>query len=360
MIRTLDTLLADSNRPGLPELRAVLAALLGETAGRARLLQEENLSRERVFRLRLQADDTIHSLVIKVLPVERARREQMSIRRWLPRLGFERHAPRLLGVAADRNGERVWHVYEDLPGGTLKECAADRDAVRAAIDLIARLQLAAVEQPLLSECRLIGQDLGPQFFAASVRDAMRGLQALRKLQIADPARREMVEQLLDRMLDLQAESAERTRVFDALDWPETLQHGDLWTTNVVMAREKRGPHAYLIDWDHAGVGPAIFDLSTLLRHFPPHDRAWILDVYRSHVARAKWHWPNLGELDFLFETAELARFANCVTWCALAATEDGRDAIPAWVFEDLADIDSWFRDLTPLMSTSRGSMGEAA
>jgi Ser/Thr protein kinase RdoA (MazF antagonist) len=357
---TLDTLLADSHRPGLPELRAVLAELLGATAGQARLLQEEDLSRQRVFRLRLRVDNVIRSLVVKILPPVRARREQMALRRWLPRLGFGRHAPKLLGVAADKGGERVWHVYEDLPGRTLKECAADREAVLSAVDVIARMQLASIDHPLLAECRLVGQDLGSQFFAASVRDAMRGLEAMRRLEIADAGRRQVVEGLLDRVLDLHAESAERTRVLNALDWPETLQHGDLWTTNVVVARDDRNIHAHLIDWDHVGVGSAVFDVSTLLRHFPAGERAWILDAYHDRVAHAKWHWPHVQELDFLFETAELARFANCVTWSALAATEDGRDAIPTWVFDDLAEIEAWFRDLTPLLGTSRSSMGEAA
>jgi thiamine kinase-like enzyme len=48
----------------------------------------------------------------------------------------------------------------------------------------------------------------------------------------------------------------------------------------------------LIDWDHAGVGPASYDLSTFLLRFPPGRRKAILDLYGRCLevagARARW------------------------------------------------------------------------
>jgi hypothetical protein len=351
-----DSLLEKTNRPGLSELRSLVAEVLGGHDRPAQLLAEENLSRERVFRLRFQVDGQRRSLVAKILPLERALREQRVIARWLPRLGLSEHAPCLLGTAAESGGDRVWHVYECLPGHTLKELARDRAAVTAAVNLIARVHRVFVDHPLLAECRLVGQDLGPQFLGASVRDAMRALEALRRLVLSDRARIELVDRLLGRLERLAAEQVERTEALNALGWPETLQHGDLWTTNVMVSRDLRSVRAQMIDWDHVGIGPAAYDLSAFLRHFPARERAWILEVYRGRVAHEQWSWPSASELNYVFESADLARFANCTAWAALAATQMRAGALPDWAFEDLKEIDTWFQNRSPLLET----LGEAA
>ena len=47
----------------------------------------------------------------------------------------------------------------------------------------------------------------------------------------------------------------------------------------------------------------------------------------------------------LFETAELARYANRVIWPALAIARDGA----AWGFPELAEVESWFEALGPVL-----------
>src|SRR5213078_1507398 len=95
-----------------------------------------------------------------------------------------------------------------------------------------------------------------------------------------------------------------------LGGPETLLHGDLWAINVFVLPTATGLQARLIDWDHAAVGPIIYDLSTFLLRFPANERPWILDSYRAAIAPAGWQLPGATDLNLMFETAELARFAN--------------------------------------------------
>jgi hypothetical protein len=58
-----------------------------------------------------------------------------------------------------------------------------------------------------------------------------------------------------------------------------LPHGDLGTPNAIVSHSAGGLEARLIDWDHAGMGPASYDLSTFLLRFPPGRRKAILDLY---------------------------------------------------------------------------------
>src|SRR5262249_61268853 len=84
-----------------------------------------------------------------------------------------------LGTAADPAGRCVWQVYEDLGDRALDERAPDPEALAGAVRTIARVHARFTGHPLLAECRLHGADLGAGFCAASVRDAIRGLEALR-------------------------------------------------------------------------------------------------------------------------------------------------------------------------------------
>src|SRR2546430_11660755 len=51
---------------------------------------------------------------------------------------------------------------------------------------------------------------------------------------------------------------------DEAGGPDTLLHGDLGPKNIFVALASDGPCARLVDWDHVGVGPAGYDVSTLL------------------------------------------------------------------------------------------------
>jgi Phosphotransferase enzyme family len=137
---------------------------------------------------------------------------------------------------------------------------------------------------------------------------------------------------------LRDEMPRRAAALAALNLPETLLHGDLWSINVFVIPTNGGLQPRLIDWDHAGVGPFTYDLSTLLVRFPAPHRAWMLDLYRQAVAQAGWALPPLDTLNLIIETHEFGRYANSIIWPAIDIVIDGG----VWGFESLEEIDGWF------------------
>src|SRR6059036_817049 len=111
MIEGLDQLLKDTGQPGLAELREVLCELLGGDAAEGCWLDERQLSspHPRVFRVRLGLDDGVSSFVVKRLEPAIAQRNHLVMQRWLPAVGLEDCGPKLLGAAAERTGQCVWH-----------------------------------------------------------------------------------------------------------------------------------------------------------------------------------------------------------------------------------------------------------
>lgn len=344
MTDSFDDVLENSGQPGLPELRATLRELIGGQAPTACVIDQRRLKR-RVYRLRVEASGSVRSLVLKRLEPAVAQRNQLVVEQWLPALGLSEVPPRLLGVAAARNGGWVWHIYDDLGDCILDARAADRRGVKAALKVIAQLHTRSAEHPLLSRCRLYGGDLGMHFYMANVRDAIRSLESIQPLAGAQsPERVALLDRLLARLHQRLDEQAYRAHVMTELGGPEVLLHGDLWTTNVLVCPAEEGPRVRLIDWDHAGVGPISYDLSTLLYRFPPSDRHWILDVYRGSLGRLDWRLPPVADLNLLFATAEWARWASCLIGPALAAAEGAE-----WGFDELAAIEQWCELMTPVL-----------
>src|SRR6266545_216542 len=113
MIEGLDHLLEESGQPGLPELRASLHVLFDGHGVAGRVIDQQRL-KKRVYRLRFRARGQVRSLVVKCLDPEFAQRSQFIIKRWLPAVGLGASSSPLLAVAAERSGQCIWHVYEDL------------------------------------------------------------------------------------------------------------------------------------------------------------------------------------------------------------------------------------------------------
>jgi hypothetical protein len=271
-----------------------------------------------------------------------AQRNQLVAEQWLLAIGLSEVAPRLLGVAAARNGEWVWHVYDDLGDCILDARAADRRGVEAAVEVIAQLHTRSAEHPLLARCRLYGGDLGMHFYTTNVRDAIRSLGSLQPPAVElSPERVALRDRLLARLHQRLDEQAYRAQAMAELGGPEVLLHGDLWTTNILECSAEEGLRVRLIDWDRTGVGPISYDLSTLLYRFPESDRHWILDVYRGWLGHLDWHLPSVADLNLLFATAQWARWASCVIWPALAAAEGAE-----WAFDALADVEQWCEMMT--------------
>jgi thiamine kinase-like enzyme len=281
----------------------------------------------------------VQSFVLKRYDPWLARRNELVVRHWLPALGLAERCPRLLAAAAERRGSCVWHVYEDLGDGALDPTHPDPRRVEAVVDLIAELHTRAVGHALVPQCRHFCGNLGAPFFMANVQDAIAVLESLAPPRVEPtPEQGELRGRLLGRLYRLRRELPQRVRMLDELGGPDTLLHGDLWTTNALVADTTDGPTARLIDWDHAAVGPVSYDLSTFLYRFPREERPWILEAYRRAVGRAGWQLPAAEGLNALFETAEYARYANRIIWPAVALLEERA----AWGFEQLAEVERWF------------------
>ncbi len=314
MIDGFDDILESSSEPGLSELRAMLREFIGGLDPTARVIDQRRL-KPRVYRLRVEANGSVRSLVLKRLEPGVAQRNQLVVKRWLPAIGLSEASPPLLGVAAERNGVWVWHVYDDLGDCTLDTRTADRRGIETAVEVIAQLHTRSAGHTLLPECRLYGGDLGMHFYTANVRDAIHSLESLQPPAVElSPERVALRDRLLARLNQRLDDQSYRAHTMAELGGPEVLLHGDLWTTNILVCSAEDGLRVRLIDWDHAGVGPISYDLSTLLYRFPPADRYWILDAYHSSLGRLGWRLPPVADLNLLFETAEWARWANRVIW----------------------------------------------
>ena len=352
MIDGLDNLLEGSGHLGLAELRKRVEELLGGRTAKGRLSDVQNLQPRiaRVYRLRVSIEGKTRSLVIKRLDPAIAQRNHLVMTRWLPAIGLKESGPSLLDAVAERNGRCVWHIYQDLGDWALKASEPEPERVKVAVELIARIHTRFAGHPLLPECRLHGGDLGIYFYTSSVCDAIRGLEALRASEIKLSSERlALRDRLLKRLRRLREEQPRRARALAELGGPDTLLHGDLWTTNAFVLPTGNGLQARLIDWDHAALGPVSYDLSTFLLRFPESHRLWILDLYRQAVAQAGWKLPATRELNLLFETAEYARFSNCLIWPAIALVQDDSQ----WGFESLAEVERWFEALHPVLPEQR-------
>ena len=215
----------------------------------------------------------------------------------------------------------------------------DPDRVAAAVELVANLHTRAAGHAVLPDVRRYCPDLGIRFFTTNLHDAIGALEAVQSSRIKpSEAHVGVAGRLLSRLRGLLADVDRRAAVFAEAAGPDTLLHGDLWTTNTVVVPTAAGLRACLIDWDHVGVGPLAYDLSTLLFRFPLGERVGVLDLYRHAVARVGWSLPPAAELKLICETVELARCANCLIWPALALVDEQA----AWGFPQLAEIERWF------------------
>src|SRR5919198_2801719 len=348
----LDALLESSSQPGLPELRAVLQEVVSGCDATARLIGQQRL-KSSVYRLQFEAYGGVRSLVLKRLDPSVAHHNQRVAQRWLPALGLRDSGPALLGVAAEPSGWWVWHLYEDLGERTLAASDADPRQVEAAVAVIAQLHTRSAGHALLPECRVFGGDLGMHFYTSNVRDAIHSLEALHPPAVElSPERVALRDGLLARLYHLLDEQPYRAQVMAELGGPDVLLHGDLWTINVLVCPTGNGLHARLIDWDHAGVGPISYDLSTLLYRFPPADRHWILDLYQGAVGHRGWRLPSAADLNLLFDTAEQARLVNRLIWAAIALWKDQA----AWGFDELAAFAHWLDVVTPVLPLQRDGM----
>jgi hypothetical protein len=303
--------------------------------------------RSSVCRMTTADSRTPKSIIAKRLTLQRAQLEQLATRAWLPDLGLSTIATPLMTVVPEPAGDAVWHVYEDLGDGRLDHGLASAGRLEAAVAALARLHSVAADHPLLGDVRLVGRDLGAHFYQASARDARRWLRRLEEAGLLGPAGNPglvaRLEQHVAEMLDNLPRTVE---LFDELSGPETLLHGDIAVDNTFVAPRESGFDVRFIDWDHAGVGPACYDMSNFLAALSSGDRQRVIAVYRKEVSAAGWIPDDAAASNELFAAAELARLANRIIWTAPSVWGSHRE----WAFEELGRIEMWFASREPLLA----------
>jgi thiamine kinase-like enzyme len=326
--------------PGVSELLEALRNVVGADGWTSQLTP----LKRRVYRLQWKESNGARSVILKRSEPAIAHLNRLVAERWLPSLGLGDNCAGLLAMAPDPQGRWFWQIYEDLGAQTL-ERQRDWQRVAATTDLIAELHVRGAAHALLPEVRHHGKDLGLAFFAANVRDAVRGLEQLRGEHAADELGH-LRDRLLRRMRVLLADLPKRAKVLEKAGGPDTLLHGDLWRDNAFATVSRGVARVRLIDWDHVGVGPHSYDLSTFLLRFEVAERRRILARYQDTLSPAGWQLPPARELNALFETAEYSRFANRVSWAVMAWLHEGAE----WVPIELAEIERWFDAWRPTLT----------
>jgi len=330
--------------PGVAELLEAMRPILPDAGAAEWASAELAPLKRRVYRLRVEGSHGARSVILKRTEPPIAHLNRLVAERWLPALRLGDHCAALIATAADRDGRWVWQIYEDLGDDTL-ERRSDRPRVGATTDVIAELHGRGAGHALLPEVRQYGKDLGLAFFAANVGDAIRGLELLSGGH-APRELRSLGDRLLRRIYPLSVDMPRRAQVLKDVGGPDTLLHGDLWRNNAFATVSAGAVRVQLIDWDHVGIGPLAYDLSTFLMRFPSAERPWILDRYRGTLSLAGLRLPSEDVLNELFETAEYARFANRVSWAAMAWLHEDAE----WVPIELAEIERWFDALRPILA----------
>jgi thiamine kinase-like enzyme len=222
----------------------------------------------------------------------------------------------------------------------------DRNHIEVIVRLICAVHDTFKEHPRLDEYRRQSTDLGSRFLNTSVQNAIGALEDLPASNTALSQKHlKARNHLLERLERLREQLSWRNDLLEQAGGPHTLLHGDLSVKNAFVMHTEHGLSGRLIDWDHAGVGPASYDLSTFLMQLPVQDRLWTLDLYTSVRAGGTSGQLSGDEWNLLFETHEFARLANSVIWPARAATE-GQSA---WAFEELEKTGEWFDGLSPVL-----------
>ena len=330
--------------PGVAELLEAMRPILPDAGAAEWASAELAPLKRRVYRLRVEGSHGARSVILKRTEPPIAHLNRLVAERWLPALRLGDHCAALIATAADRDGRWVWQIYEDLGDDTL-ERRSDRPRVGATTDVIAELHGRGAGHALLPEVRQYGKDLGLAFFAANVGDAIRGLELLSGGH-APRELRSLGDRLLRRIYPLSVDMPRRAQVLKDVGGPDTLLHGDLWRNNAFATVSAGAVRVQLIDWDHVGIGPFAYDLSTFLMRFPSAERPWILDRYRGTLSLAGLRLPSEDVLNELFETAEYARFANRASWAAMAWLHEDAE----WVPIELAEIERWFDALRPILA----------
>jgi Ser/Thr protein kinase RdoA (MazF antagonist) len=284
------------------------------------------------------------SVVMKRLDPAAAHRDRLLARRWLPAVGLAHAGPPLLATVSDQEESAAWSVYEWLDSTMWGPIQSEPDNLNRLVDVVASMHVRFAGHPLMAEVRHFGAHLGHGVYASQLDDARVALAAARR---AAAARAHLEDALL---IDLERAVCSAREAAPALltllrdvGGPDTLLHGDLWPQNVVAGRGR----LRLIDWDRLGVGPVIYDLSTLLLRLSSAARQQVLEQYLAQIVAAGWPLPTVDELIFLSTALERGRLATLISWRVLDLLQAPDDAVASWAAGELRAIGTWWTQVDP-------------
>jgi hypothetical protein len=298
----------------------------------------------RVYRLVLASAGGELSVIAKRMGPRTAEGNRLLAERWLPAVGLAEIGPPLIATLADGDGRWLWQLYTDLGERSLADVpGADSLPACEVAEIVAEVHARFTHHPLLPECRIALGDRGAHFLEVNVRDALVGVERILAVRGLESERSELAERLTGRMRTLLAELPERREALERWGGPETLVHGDPWPTNAFALETG----ARLIDWDRAGVGPAAYDLSTLLLRLDEAERGPALDAYRGVLERHGLDLELGPGIELAFDSAEQARMATRVVWPAVSvATGEATE----WGWDELAAVDEWLQTQVPVLT----------
>lgn len=314
------------------ELRLLTGPLQGLSDNGQRVaVADATTIRHNVYRLTLDGTPRA-SVVVKRMSGPHSQLERLVTSRWLPAVGLNGLGPPRLTAVGDPDGQHTWHVYEDLGPQGLDRHDPDHGSLAAAMEKVAELHIAFSRHAVLPEPRFAAGDMGVYFYVKSVRDALRSVNLLRPPAVEMSPEDEAVrDRVIDLLTQLQDDEPSRVRMLENRAGPETLVHGDLTRANVFVTADNGRPRVCLIDWDHCGVAPAGFDISTQLAYYQEPERQLVLDAYTGAMAERGFRFPDDLDWGLLVSTFEAGRLANQVIWVAMGIREGN-----GWTCADLS------------------------
>ncbi len=280
------------------------------------------------------------SVVIKRLDPAVAHRDRLLVWRWLPAVGLAAAGPPLLATVCDHASSATWSVYAGLDDGERYPVRPGPEDIGRLIDVVASMHVRFASHPLMAEVRHHGEHLGPSAYVGRLNDALLALAAAE----GEPGVRahragRLLTDLARAVGGAEREASALLTLLTRVGGPDTLLHGDLWPQNVMTGRG----WLRLIDWDRLGVGPAIYDLSTLLLRVLPAYRRPILDQYLAYVATEGWPLPTIEEVEFLSAALERTRLATLISWRVLDLLREPRGSVATWALGELRSIRTWWQ-----------------
>ena len=243
---------------------------------------------------------------------------------------FPDASPRV--VAAD--GARGWLLMEDLGNDTLSTAPSAR-VWRDAMGALARVQLAyAGDAAALGELREMGIER---------RSPAAALETLRTW-IANPAAagvrvwRERLSESLRRLAPSLDRLDDMRRHLDALALPDTLDHGDLDSTNIFVQNAR----PILMDWSDAAISNPLFTAAMIAPVSRDPDLA---DAFLSH-------WTPFAALDDLRQAFAISKTLAAIDRAAHYSANIVPHLPPASA--ELRDLERYVPDLLDMAASALG------